>query len=47
MDWIVCRLTFQNGLFNLKGAARGFKKAVGDITVTDAHVMKEDPQFAF
>lgn len=43
LDWIVCRLTFQNGLFSLKGATGGFIKAVGDITVTDAHLMKKDP----
>lgn len=50
LDCIVCRLTFQNAFFNLKGATGGFKKGM-DFKIAVAgrksHLMKEDSQFAF
>jgi len=47
LDWIECRFIFQNGLVSLKGVTGGFVKALRTTTATDAHVMNEDPQFAF
>lgn len=50
LDCIVCRLTFQNALFNLKGTTCGFKKAMDfkiAVTGRKSHLMKEDSQFAF